>query len=320
MGAPTVHVELHRRESLPLEVTNINLHVASTKDAVHIACDIRLTGKARTNVGGNVETDVLPLTTRLIARPDACITLRSCPPVDRNDERASLMSVVRHYLGYVGNTIQTKRIARTHPCDIGFQYAHARVAYLLYNIALQQGGDAVDGVKVRLRPQAYLNSFGVGIVTERLQVLNIPVEGCSLTIACSVAVIGQNPSEWHIVGSIPIDDSTSRELISRRCVCCNIIATFRTVQRLTNTTIDRLLALHVATSILEEHATLLIVCWCPIVAVVGIQVPLIESKLRQQYRMTCQLIVAVEQVDGLVSGEEEYIEVVGIVMNQGFLT
>ena len=40
VGAPSVHVQLHRGEGLPLEVAGIHRHVLSAEDAVHVRADV----------------------------------------------------------------------------------------------------------------------------------------------------------------------------------------------------------------------------------------------------------------------------------------
>ena len=81
IGSPAVHVQLHRRKGLPLEIADVDRYILSTEDTVHIRGDVRLSGKAGTDVGRDVETDVFPFASGLVARPYARIALGTCPSV-----------------------------------------------------------------------------------------------------------------------------------------------------------------------------------------------------------------------------------------------
>ena len=74
-----------------------------------------------------------------------------------------------------------------------------------------------------------------------------------------------------------------------------------------------LLALLVALAILKEHTAL--GSLCPIVAVVSIEMTLIETELGQQHRVTGELIEIIEQCHGTLIDHHEEVEVVTIVLH-----
>ncbi len=166
--SPAVHIQLHRRPGFPLEVAGIHRQVLAAEDTVHVGRDVRLSGKPRTDISRDVETDVFPLAARLVARPDAGITLRSRPSVERDDERTRVVSVIRHDMSDVSYTVQAERVAPAYPCHVCLQDTNACIAHLFYDVALQQGTDAVFRVQVGLCPKADLDTVLMGVVGEAL--------------------------------------------------------------------------------------------------------------------------------------------------------
>ena len=96
---------------------------------------------------------------------------------------------------------------------------------------------------------------------------------------------------------VAVDGSSGRELI---------VVLFA-IERLLDA---RLVAgtLLVALAVLEGHGATL-VCLFPVVTVVGIEVSLVETELRQQHGVARQLIVFAQQVGRLFAHHEEYVEV-----------
>lgn len=119
--SPAVHVQLHRRPGLPLEVAGIHHEVLATENTVHVGCDVRLSGKPGADISRDVETDIFPLSACLVARPDSGITLRAGPTVERDDERTCVVSVIRHDMSDISHTVQTERVAPTDPCHVCFR-------------------------------------------------------------------------------------------------------------------------------------------------------------------------------------------------------
>ena len=85
-----------------------------------------------------METNILPLAAGLVARPYSAISLCTGPSVQGDDEGTRITAVVRHDMGHIGDTIQTKGIACTNPCYVGLQHTHARIAHLLNDVTLQE--------------------------------------------------------------------------------------------------------------------------------------------------------------------------------------
>ena len=177
-----------------MEITHVDRRMLSAEDAVHIRADVGLSRETAADVGGDMESDILPVAARLVARPDACIALRASPSVQRDDEGACIVAIVGHELRHIGHAVEPERIARAHPGHVGLQHPYPRIAHLLDDVALQQGADPLLGMEVRLGPEADFHSFGVGIVGQPLQVLDIAVERFRLAVACSVAIIGEQPT------------------------------------------------------------------------------------------------------------------------------
>ena len=110
-GAPAVHIQLHGRKSLPLEVAHIHCHIPSAEDAVHVTGDVSHSRQSGTDIGGNMESDIFPVSSCLVTCPDTGISLRSCPTVHRDDKRAGVTAVIRHDLCHIGNAVEAERIA-----------------------------------------------------------------------------------------------------------------------------------------------------------------------------------------------------------------
>ena len=136
-----------------------------------------------------------------------------------------------------------------------------------------------------------------GIVAKLLQIFDVAVEGRFLTISGSVAIVRQEPSQWHVVVHVTVDGCSGRELI----VVLLAIERFLDACLVAGT-------LLVALAVLEGHDAAL-VCLFPVVTVVGIEVTFVETELRQQYRVARQLIVFAQQVGRLFAHHEEYVEV-----------
>ena len=219
------------------------------------------------------------------------------------------MAIVGHDLCHIGDAVQSERITSAHPCHIGLQYAHTRVANLFHNVALQQGADAVDGMQVRLRPKPNLHAFLAGIVAKRLQVLYISVERLGLSVAGTIAVVRQHPAQRHVGSGISVHHRPRRELVVAHV----------TVQTLANAALHRFLALHIAFAVFEQDAALGIVSYFPIVAVVSIQVAFVESELGQKHGMARQLVIVAKQRRWTVVNHEEDVEIVGIMMDNRLL-
>ena len=146
VAAPAVHVEFHGCERLPLELAHVDGHVLAAEDAVDIGRDVGLARKAGADKRGNVEADVFPVAARLVAAPNACIALRACPAVERNDKRTGVVAILGHDFAHVGHAVQTEAIACAHPSHVGLEHAHACIAHFFHNVSLQQGFDTLFGV------------------------------------------------------------------------------------------------------------------------------------------------------------------------------
>ena len=297
VGSPTVHVELHRCECLPLELAHIHRYVLASENSVHIARDVGLTRKSRTNECRYVEAYVLPIASCLVAAPYCSISLCSCPSVERNDERTRIRAVVRHDLSHVSHTVQSERIAIAYPRHVGLQHSHSSIAHLLYDVALQQRLYASLGMKVALCPQTYLNALRTGIVAKLAQIVDVAVERTCLSVTGSISVVGEEPSERHIMIDVAVDGSTCRELI----------VVLLAVQALLRSAIV-LLALLIHLAVLKHHRSVLVLF--PVVAVVGIQMAFVESELRHEHWVASELIKVVEQLHWSLVEHNKHVEIV----------
>ena len=95
-----------------------------------------------------METDVFPVAARLVARPDGCISLCASPSVERDDEWACVVAIVRHDLCHVAHAVESEGVAVAYPSHVGLEHSHSCGAHLFYDVALQQCLDAVLRVKV----------------------------------------------------------------------------------------------------------------------------------------------------------------------------
>jgi len=138
IGAPAVHIQLHRTKCFPLKITYIDCFILATEDSVHVRTNIRLTGKAGAYISRDMETNIFPHTACLVARPNSGITLCACPTVQRDNERTCIISIVRHNTAYVSHTVQPEGVSGTYPRYVCFQYTHACITNLFHNITLQQ--------------------------------------------------------------------------------------------------------------------------------------------------------------------------------------
>ena len=296
VAAPAVHVEFHGRERLPLELAHVDGHVLAAEDAVDIRRDVGLARKAGADKRGNVEADIFPVAARLVAAPNACIALRAGPAVERDDKRAGVAAILGHDFAHVGHAVQAKAIACAHPSHVGLEHAHAGIAHFFHNVSLQQGFDTLFGVQVALRPKSDFHALAAGVFAKLFQVLDIAVERGGLSVACAVAVVGQEPAERHVVGEIAVDGGAGGELI----VVLLAVEAFLDAAVIS-------LALVVALAVLVEHKT--VFGRCPIVAVVSVEMSFVEAKLWQQHGMSGELVEVVEQFHGAVVDHKEHVEV-----------
>ena len=245
-----------------------------------------------------METNVFPVAACLVAAPNTGIALCACPAVERNDEGTGVVAILRHDATDVGHTVQTEGVTPADPCHVCFEHADTGVAHLLDDVALQEGFDAVFGVKIALRPQSDFHTFGAGVISECFEVLDVAVECRRLSVAGAVAVVGEEPAEGHVIVEIAIDGSARRELI---------IVEFA-VETFANAAIV-LLAFVVGLAILHFHETLAVFRFRPVVAVVGVEVTLIKTKFGQQHGVSGELIEAAEQGFWVIGHPEEDIEI-----------
>ena len=155
-------------------------------------------------------------------------------------------------------------------------------------------------MQVRLCPEPDFHPFLTGVIAQRLQVLDIAFQGLGLSVSGSVTVVRKNPAQRHVMRLVTVDDGTGRELV----------VVLLAVQRFLDSSVV-LLAFHVFLTVLEKNTFLRI--FLPIVTVVCVEVPFVETELRQQDRMARQLVEAVEQGNRRVVQPEETIQVRSIV-------
>ena len=91
--------------------------------------------------------------------------------------------------------------------------------------------------------------------------------------------------------------------------CREGVVVLLAVERLLDA-LDALLALHVSLPVLKEDALHVLL---PVVAVVGVEMALVEAKLREQHGMARQLIEVIQQPYKVIVDHEKEIEVVGLV-------
>ena len=139
----------------------------------------------------------------------------------------------------------------------------------------------------------------MGIVRQVPQILDIPIQGAGLPVACPIAVVGQQPAQGHIVRLVAVDDSPGGELV----------VLLLAIQRLLDAAVV-LLAFLVTLAVLEEDARRVLL---PIVAVVGIEVAFVKAELGQQDGVPRQLVIVVQQVYGTFVHQDEEVQVVRLV-------
>ena len=298
VGTPAVHVERHGSERLPLELTHIDGDVASAEDAVGVGRDVGLSRESGSDEGGDVETDVFPLTARLVAAPDAGVALRAGPAVEGDDEGAGIVAVERHDFAHIGHTVQSETVAPAHPGHVGLEHAHAGILDLLHDVALQEGFDAVFGMEVALCPEADFHALRAGIVAKALEVGDVAVERGGLSVAGAVAVVGEEPAERHVVLDVAVDGSTGGELV---------VVQFA-VEALADAAVV-FLAFVVGLAVFKLHEALAVLGFCPVVAVVGVEMAFVKSEFGEQHRVSGELIEVVEQCRGLRIDHEEEVDV-----------
>ena len=303
--SPAVHVEFHGGKSLPLEFPDIDGDVFPAEDAVHVGSDVGLPGKPGANKGRDVEADVFPVPSGLVAAPDAGIALRACPAVQGNDEGAGIAAVIRHDGADIGNPVQAEGVACSYPGNVGFQHPHACVTDFPDNVPLQEGFDAFLGIEVGLGPQSDFHAVLAGIVAEGFQVADVAFEGGVLPVAGAIAVVGENPAEGHVVCRIAVDDGTGREGV----------VVFLAVQRFLDAPVV-FLAFLIAFPVFHEDGAGAV--FFPVVAVVGIEVPFVKGEFRQKDGLPGKLVKAVKQFCCRVAGYDEKVQIILVVREHGF--
>ena len=213
ISAPAIHVQSHCGEGLPFKLAHVHYRILSAEDTIVIGGDVGDSRKSGTDEGRDVEADVLPVATGLVARPDGCIALCAGPAIKRDDERTGILAIVRHNLSHVRYTIQSERIAVAYPGHIGLEYSYACMSHLLHDITLQKRLDALLWVQVRLCPESDFHTVLAGVISKLLQVLDVSVQGAVLAISGSISVVRQEPAQWHVVLDVSVDGRTSRELV-----------------------------------------------------------------------------------------------------------
>ena len=208
IAAPAIHVQTHCGEGLPFELSHVDDWILSAEDTIVVACDVGDTRKSGSDEGRDVEADVLPVATGLIARPDGCVSLCTSPSIERDDERTGIPAIVRHDLSHVSHTVQSEGIAVAYPGHVGLEHSYAGCSHLLHDVALQERFDAVFRMQVRLGPESDFHTVLAGVITEFLQVLDVAVQGSLLTVSGSVSIVWQEPSQRHIVLHISVDCRT----------------------------------------------------------------------------------------------------------------
>ncbi len=208
IASPAVHIEFHRSERFPLKFANVYGQILPAKNSVDIRCDIRLTGKSRTYKSGNMKANVFPISASLVSAPNSGVTLCACPTVKRDYKRAGIRSIIRHNASHIAHTVKAEAVTPAHPCYVGFQHPHSRIAYFFHDITLQQWLDSFFRVQVALGPQAYLNSLGTGVIAKFLEIVYISVKRICLTIACAITVVGKKPPKRHVIVNIPVNGCT----------------------------------------------------------------------------------------------------------------
>ncbi len=308
VAAPAVHVELHGCECLPLEIAHVDRHVLSAEDTVHIAGDIGLARQSAADIGGDVETYVLPLAAGLVTCPDGGVALCASPTVQTDDEGTCLGTVVRHHLSHVSHTVEAETVAGSNPCYVSLQHSHAGIAYLSHDVSLQQSLHSLLGMQVALSPQSYLHTALAGVVAKLFQVLYIALQSLCLSVSGSVAIVGQEPSQGEVIVQIAVNGCAGTELV----------VVLLAVEALLDAAVV-LLALVVLLAVLIGHESVL-ACFglLPVVAVVGVQMAFVETELGQQHGVAGQLVEVVEQGHSAVIHHHEEVQILRLMAQSGF--
>ena len=161
-------------------------------------------------------------------------------------------------------------------------------------------------MQVALGPQANLHALAAGIFAKLFQVLDIAVQGAGLSVAGTVAVVGQKPSQREVVVEIAVYGGT----------CAELVVVLFAVQAFADATVV-LLAFVIALAVLVGHETFF--RFCPVVAVVGIEVSLVESELGQQHGLAGDLVIVVEQCLCPLVHHQEVVGIVGLVVHDGLV-
>ena len=117
-----------------------------------------------------------------------------------------------------------------------------------------------------------------------------------MSITGAITVVGEEPSERHVIVCITVNSGAGGELV---------VAFFAVEAFLYAAVI--LLTFVVALSVLKQHEAVLLLR--PVVAIIGIKMPLVETKLRQEHRITCQLVEIIEQPNRAIIHHDESIEI-----------
>ena len=64
-------------------------------------------------------------------------------------------------------------------------------------------------MKVALCPQSDFHTFAASIVAKLTEVFNVAIEGFGLSVASTVSVVGEEPSQGHIIIEIAVDGCAS---------------------------------------------------------------------------------------------------------------
>ena len=152
-------------------------------------------------------------------------------------------------------------------------------------------------MQVALCPQSYLHALRAGVVAKLSQVFYIAVERARLSVTRSIAIVRQKPSQRHVVVHVAVDGGTRRELV----------VVLLAVKALLRASVV-LLALLVHLAVLKHHSAVLVLL--PVVAVVGVEMTLVESELRHKYWMARKLIEVVEQLHGRLVEHDEHVEII----------
>ncbi len=87
IASPAVHVQHLRGEGFPLIIPGLNQRL-SPENTVHIAADIGIPGQRASDISGDMETDILPVSPGLVSRPHTVKPLGAGPAVQGNQVRA----------------------------------------------------------------------------------------------------------------------------------------------------------------------------------------------------------------------------------------